>query len=279
MHIRGICDVQEASVRCWDWNRNIDSKLSEEVSSYIAKKATGVGGTLPDIAFKFKRKNRIVVMHAPILALNSSTESRLGGFLGPDRSFMQDLHQFDSGNEPVLDHLLNFSADPGATTTSIFASVMFKVGKSMDISPAVGGNGSAGGTSVSISSITFHNQPLGAPGGVVPNKYWDVAFKFGSDPANLDAQVEPIDKKGRSVMLVDDAGRPAEIPKGSMYIDLGKTTPVLHSLFNSFSPNPNDSSSRVFSCGVDPKYLSAIRVTLSQSKTVEFKGIPLDPKN
>jgi hypothetical protein len=282
LRIKGVCDVQEASISCWDWDRKPNRDLADEVKSYCSDKGRDYGGFSSGIPFRFRRKNRIAVLNAPVLAYNSSSDVRLQGFLGPEGSPVQDLRQFTPNNDPVVDHLLSFNTEPEMKSTSLYATLMFKIGRTTAIPPVIGQFGKFGDKTINIDSVRYEGNSPVIAFGPMPGKYWNVVFKISGDNAQskLDLQVEPLTKKGAPAMFVDDSGKPFEMPKNgqqpNMFSGASGAPRFYPIFFGSASRYEPEVNGRTYRCGVDPKYLSAFIVTLSQPKTVVFKGVPLD---
>lgn len=283
LRVKGVCDVQESSVSCWDWNRNPSKSLSDEVSTYLLQLAKTSNGFNSRISIRYKRKNRIAVVSASENIYDSTASARVQQFASADGSSVMDLHQFDQSGAPATDHYLIFSADPKAESTSLFAKLLIKSGSPVDIPPTVGASATTGGETITVASITPSDR-LGMHAMMsMPGKHWEVLFKLSGDRQSptRDFQAEPVNAKGEQIFWADDAGKPVDAPN----VGLSKTKnaspnmPIGHPVFMGFTSSYQpDIDGRISGCGVDPKYFPAFKITLSEPKSVEFKGIPLDPK-
>jgi hypothetical protein len=150
VRIKGICDLQEASVVCWDWNRKPSKELADEVTNICGEKGRSFGGGAQDILIRFRRKNRVAIVDGPTLANSAAAEVRLQGFEGPGGSTVQDLHQYSGGRDTRIDHLLNFNVDPKAKNASLYATLLSKVGRTTEVPATVGESVTIGGRTVKI---------------------------------------------------------------------------------------------------------------------------------
>lgn len=278
--VRGICDPIAMPMRCWDADGRPNGDLAKEVSSAFMSRST-TGGAPPDIQFKFRRKNRIVVFQAPAPGTTDNHPVRLGGFFNPENTYLPPVGAARPSPAGSNCQYIAVDAARYAPTTSIWARLDSQSSSAIQIPLKVGSSGYDGGRHVSISSIkpgskysAFAYNPQG-------NKIWDVVLTgtgFGT-ASRVQLAVSAMTSEGRSISRVSAAGRPeTDRPTKAGRSPSERNIYAPPNITFLSSPYRPDLGGWIWACGIDPKYVSTIRVSFMTFRYVEFKDLPLDPK-
>jgi len=189
--------------------------------------------------------------------------------------------------QPTQLQYLPIDADLHATKMSVFATLEWQTGRTVELPDQVGASDSSGSLPISIASISQTIQMPYEYAGQMERKAWKVVLKIpGDSPSSkLLLQVEPLNSHSQTIQWVNDEGRPTQdaptrAGPGAGMSNTDRANWFRHNHFiypappSSFVPSLGG---RVWTFPVDPKYVSTLRMTFKTPQTVEFKDVPLEP--
>ena len=276
----GVCDPFAGGLPCWDSDGKVDRNLSQHVAKLLAQKLQSNFGNV-SFPLEFIRKNRIVVFQTP--GNSSSPRHPFAPFNWSIESVgaLQILPgTFDPSSDPKIS-LYPASLNKADKVTSITVQLNDQSLAPIELPFQAGATTTGGGHTLTLKSVgKSTNLP---PQMFIPNtnQVWSATIKLDDDslasPWTIDVQA--LDSHGKPIEAYDQDGRPKQLPKSKFGLPdpmmLGGFGQTIYSIRT--SQFQSDLSGRVWSCGINPRYISKIRLTLSKSLIVQFKNIPLDP--
>jgi hypothetical protein len=278
----GVCDALSPAVRCWDAEGRIDQSLGDQVSKIFLKKGAGANNSSLELSFYFRKKNRILVFRSPVQALNVGRTAVLGGFFLSSNQYLSDLGPMvDPFSNPRYQYL-RIDADRSKKAIPVFARLDCWNRRSVEMPAQVGASGSADEQSISIASIKLADDSSTYAYNPYYQKHWDVLLRIKGDGPDSKFQyvIQAYDDKGVAIRRTDRDGRPLKMPVPGQNINERSQAAASPAAMNQWAqPFRTDLGGRVWTCWVNPKYVSKIVIQTLRNRWIEFQNVPLDPKN
>lgn len=289
----GACSYTVDAISCWDLEGKPSPSLSERLESHY------LGSNGNDLQFKFRRKNRLVVVRTTGMNGNSvSLQTDQGGYGGSGQIY-------DSQGQTSL-QWLNLAVDSSATTANIQATVYnASLVKNLDLNFRKGEKAVFQGSNIEIGSATplpkvkrRGDRPRyevfdGQRGygyiaeGRDQGSWWTIAI--GADPVAGGQMLgisQPMDKTGKPILYVDKDGKivsPVKYlesvpkdPNGQVIYGATQSSKYFQARFQ--SANSNVPSTQTILTNIDPSEIAKVRLSYNPPTVVRFTDIPLDPK-
>jgi len=289
--MRGVCNVGENEVQCWDLRQNHDDDLAKQVSTMLSSSQAQKSELRASVPMHFRRKNRIAVFQVASTYGHNETDARFDGFQTLDSEGVQALDRYDQTADPIETKCVPIDVDRAEGSTSLFANLKCMPGPTVEIPLQKGAFVTVGQYKVTINSIEL-NQPntylMAAPGrplfGPADTQQWDIHFGVEGPGSHhqMTADIMPLDNTGQPIRMLDMSGKPYHMPTMRPKPLTGNPlrTPNYHpvrlGMPGTFEPMIGEIVTKLY---VDPRVVSKLKLTVRDARVIEFKDIPLDPKN
>jgi hypothetical protein len=281
--VKGVCDIDEKTVSCWNLQGVVDPKLAEEMKSRLLSSNNG-----QDLGFKFGKKNRYFLYEA-------GSQQFSPQFTSSDGSYLQAQPFSYNGNDIVrgYGHLV---AEANTTSINVMArfnglpgpkavTVPFKEGSKVTydgLSITVGGWKKGGADPNRFNGFSGGYSGSGTPGSN-SDRGWQLFFEMqpGTQYVNLGA----LDREGQPIVYVDPKGRPVSeleylkhAPKNRFGAQpMVSTNEYAMATYNAGFGGQSLPHAVSYGTNVDPKYIDSLTISATRNKSVLIKNLPLDP--
>lgn len=256
--IAGVCQVNDASIRCWDSEGRDDTFLADVMRAHYMRN---------EIQLRYGVKNRFVVVRRPKQSFYGIDRPSLSGIGTTDGTgFSTNVEVPLTSVEWVSIRLLN---EPSATEGEVKLTVNEPIGTPAVIALGAGASYSAGGASVTLGTPMVAPKSSMPMWGMMPNRpAWYVPFAQAGDRVSFNFTL--LDASGKSPIWVDERGRITnKVPEardGHMGWDPRGVAMTYHE------------NQQVLQIFADPAQKLRLRVSATRQREVFLNGIPLDPK-
>lgn len=273
IEVLGVCRIDAEGIACWDRSGASDATLTKRISDAYARP-----GSL-DVLVRPGMKNRYVVFRrSSDLGLNVTDTDNLGRGTTADATGGEFLEW------------ARFVMAPDATGLDAFVNVT----NPTPLAPA--DLAFVRGTTLEYQGYRFElgeakpskEPPPAAYATTVSGKAWSVFWnQKAANTSEVEFSYEPLDKDGKPIRIVDKSGRPISQEKYLESIpanlnDFGRNGMLRNGFQRAvFQPQPQNALvPGVFPVwmNIDPKNISAVRISAMEKLRVRFPNLAVDPK-
>lgn len=287
LEVEGTCRITEDELQCWKADGTSNGDLEAKIRESLQDESYGREAQL---SFRVGKKNRYVVFKTTRTGGgNTSTHvSQMGddmmGSSGTNLMIRQDRNPQGGRADYNTSYQVRFvSTEKSATETSARLSVTKTLQEMPKIETNPGASISVAGYTVTIETIEKAANINTMYGTQVPG--WRIKVKLSKAPdqhSNVSLNADHGMMVGPGGKLVTqqefmDAMRPSGSGQFDPSVQMRYSPVSLNPEYRS-GPTQTDRTSLTYVCNADPKLLKTFRVVVFHTKTVELKGIRLDPR-